>query len=69
MTRLEYKKMLMERRRKERERLERAKSAAPGYPADLRYFWEYMQDKNIGLPFCLGMVYSLGYADGKEARG
>lgn len=67
MTEIEYKKMRMERRKKSRELLERAKSVGFVYPPDLHYLWEYMQDKNIGLPFCLGMIYQLGYSDAKKA--
>lgn len=67
MTQIEYKKIRMERRKKSRELLEQARSVGFVYPADLHYFWEYMQEKNIGLPFCLGMIYQLGYADAKKA--
>lgn len=67
MTKLEYKKIKMERRRKCRELWERAKSVGFVYPYDLHYFWEYMQDKNIGLSYCLGMIYQLGYVDAKNA--
>ena len=64
MTKLEYKKMEMERRKKSRELLDKAKAAGFSYPPDLHYFWQYMQDKKIGLPYCLGMIYNLGLLDG-----
>lgn len=66
MTRIEYKKMRMERQKKSHELLEQARSIGFVYPADLHYFWEYMQEKNIGLWYCLGMVYQLGYVDAKK---
>lgn len=67
MTRLEYKTMRAARRRKNRELLDRAKTI-DAYPADLHYFWDFMQEKNIGLPFCLGMIYNLGFLDGSEKK-
>lgn len=67
MTKIEYKKILMERRQKCRTLFDKAKSAGFVYPADLPLLWDYMQEKNIGLPFCLGMVYQFGYIDAKEA--
>lgn len=66
MTQLEYKKMRMERRKKSRELLDRAKAAGSTYPPDLWYFWDFMQEKNIGLPYCLGMIYNLGFLDGRK---
>lgn len=66
MTQLEYKKMRMERRKKSRELLDRAKAAGFTYPPDLHYLWEFMRDKNIGLSYCLGMIYNLGFIDGME---
>ena len=63
---IEYKKIRMDRRRKSRELLDKAKTAGFSYPPDLHYFWEFMQEKNIGLPYCLGMIYNLGYLDAKE---
>ena len=66
MTQLEYKKMRMERRKKSRELLDRAKSAGFTYPPDLYYLWDFMRDKNIGLSYCLGMIYNLGFIDGME---
>lgn len=63
---IKYKKIRMERRRKSRELLDRAKSAGFCYPPDLHYFWEFMQEKNIGLPYCLGMIYNLGYLNGRN---
>ncbi len=66
MTQLEYKKMRMERRKKSRELLDRAKSVGFTYPQDLHYLWDFMRDKNIGLPYCLGMIYNLGFLDGAE---
>lgn len=59
--------MRMERRKKSRELLKQAQSIGFVYPADLHYFWDYMQESNIGLAYCLGMVYQLGYADAKKA--
>ena len=66
MTQFEYKKMRMERRKKSRELLDRAKATGLVYPPDLHYLWEFMQEKNIGLPYCLGMIYNLGFTDGKK---
>lgn len=66
MTQLEYKKMRMERRRKSCELFDRAKAADLMYPPDLYYLWDFMQEKNIGLPHCLGMIYNLGFIDGME---
>ena len=66
MTQIEYKKMRMERRKKNREQMERAKSAGFIYPADLVYFWEFMQEKNMGIRYCLGMVYQLGFVDAQK---
>lgn len=65
MNQKEYLKMRMERRRISRELFERAQKAGCDYPSDLIYLWDFMQGKNIGIRFCLGMIYSLGYLDGK----
>lgn len=69
MTKLEYAKIRNERRSKSRELLDRAKTAGFTYPPDLHYFWDFMQDKNIGPPYCLGMIYNLGYLAGKTEGG
>lgn len=72
MTRLEYKKICAERRKKSRDLLDKAKSEGYEYPPDLHYFWDFMQEKNIGLQYCLGMIYNLGLLDGMqrtETRG
>ena len=66
MEQLEYKKMRMERRKKSRELLDRAKSVGFTYPPDLYHLWYFMWDKNIGLSYCLGMIYNLGFIDGME---
>ncbi len=60
MTQIEYKKVRMERRKKNRELLDKARAVGFEYPHDLPYLWEFMQEKNIGLPYCLGMIYNLG---------
>lgn len=36
-----------------------AEAAGLVYPPDLHYLWEFMQEKNIGLPYCLVMIYNL----------
>ena len=56
----------MNRRRRSRELLDKARTAGVSYPPDLHYFWEFMQEKNIGLSCCLGMIYNLGYLNAKE---
>ncbi|GFI60893.1 hypothetical protein IMSAG049_00042 [Clostridiales bacterium] len=66
MTKLEYQKMRVERRRKSHELLSRAQTANCTYLPDLIYFWEFMQEKNAGIRYCLGMIYKLGFADGIE---
>lgn len=66
MTRLEWKKIEANRRKIEHDRMEQARSVGFVYPPDLHYFWEYMQKKGIGLPYCLGMVYQLGFVAGQK---
>lgn len=66
MTKLEYAKIRNERRRNSRELLDKAKSAGFTYPHDLHYLWDFMREKEIGLPYCLGMIYNLGYLAGQE---
>lgn len=66
MTELEWKKIRSERRKKSRALLDEAKAAEVTYPADLPYLWDFMQEKNIGLPYCLGMIYSLGFLNGSR---
>lgn len=65
-TKLEYLKRRAARRKKSRELWDRAMTAGFSYPPDLHYFWEFMREKNIGLPYCLGMIYNLGFLDGQE---
>lgn len=69
MTQLEYKKIRMERRKKSRNLLDRAQALGVTYPPDLHYFWEFMQEKDIGLSYCLGMIYNLGFLDGSGKGG
>ena len=69
MTQLEYKKIRMERRKKNRELLDKARAVGFEYPHDLPYLWEFMQEKDIGLSYCLGMIYNLGFLDGSGKGG
>lgn len=66
MTKLEYAKIRMERRKNSRLLLDRAISVGMKYPVDLHYFWDFMQAKGVGLPYCLGMIYNLGFSDGSK---
>lgn len=66
MTELEWKKIRSERRKKSRALLDEAGAAEVTYPADLHYLWDFMQEKNIGLPYCLGMIYNLGFLNGSR---
>lgn len=66
---LEYKRVQSERRRKGRAMYERALSAGVAYPMGLERLWDYMQEKGIGIRFCLGMIYSIGLLDGIKQGG
>lgn len=68
MTKAEYNKMRLERHKKNVEQFDRAKKVGCEYPPDLHYLWDFMQKKNIGLPYCLGMIYNLGLLDGMQRQ-